>query len=298
MGQRTHDPNPAELLVRTDRRGQLKLGRRLMATTGICGIVTAPAMPCNDDPVTALFLFDLDGTMVDHRGAVLAAIRQIVQGAASARLPADELVELWWDLERTHMRHYLDGECSFTEQRHRLHAFLPLLGEPVPGDAGLDAWFAERYLPNYEGAWSCYPDVFPCLEALAGLPGPPRRAVLTNGDPQQQRAKLARFGLLGHFEAVLTSADLGVAKPDPAAFTAACRWLDVNPRDVISVADWLEGDVIAATRAGLTAVWLDRGVDPVTGKPPDQAKAPDPAPARIEHLTDLTAAYISRRPST
>jgi hypothetical protein len=51
---------------------------------------------------------------------------------------------------------------------------------------------------------------------------------------------------------------------------------------------WLEGDVIAATRAGLTAVWLDRGVDPVTGKPPDRATvAADPALARIEHLTDL-----------
>jgi HAD superfamily hydrolase (TIGR01549 family) len=261
-----------------------------MVTTGVREWSPAPAMPCDDDPVTALFLFDLDGTMVDHRGAVLAAIRQIIQSAASAQLPTDELVELWWVLERTHMRHYLDGECSFAEQRRRrLRAFLPLLGDRVPGDAGLDAWFAERYLPSYQDAWSCYPEVFPCLEALAGLPGPPRRAVLTNGDPEQQRAKLARFDLLGHFEAVLTSADLGVAKPDPAAFTAACRRLDVNPRDVVSVGDWLEGDVIAATRAGLTAVWLDRGVDPVTGKPPDQAKAADPALARIEYLTDLTA---------
>lgn len=60
----------------------------------------------------------------------------------------------------------------------------------------------------------------------------------------------------GHFEAVLTSADLGVAKPDPAAFTAAftaaCRKPDVNLRHVLSVLSlgaWLEGDVIAAARA-------------------------------------------------
>lgn len=209
--------------------------------------------------MTDLILFDLDGTLVDHRAAVLAAIRQIAQSATSAR--------------------------------RRLRTFLPLLGEPVQDDAGLDAWFAGRYQPSFEAAWSCYPDVIPCLQALTKLPGCPRRAVLTNGDPHQQRAKLARFGLLGHFEAVLTSADLGVAKPDPAAFTAACRQLDVSPRRVLSVGDWLEGDVIAATRAGLTAVWLDRGVDPVTGKPPDGARAAaDPALARIEHLTDLTAA--------
>jgi HAD superfamily hydrolase (TIGR01549 family) len=245
---------------------------------------------CDDDRVIDLVLFDLDGTLVDHRGAVLAAIRQIIQSTASARLPGDELVELWWNLERTHMPQYLAGECSFAEQRRRrLRAFLPFLGEPVPSDAGLNAWFAERYLPSYEAAWSCYPDVIPCLEALAELPGPPRRAVLTNGDPEQQRAKLARFGLLGHFEAIFTSADLGVAKPDPATFTAACRQLDAKPGHVLSVGDWLEGDVIAATRAGLPAVWLDRGVDPITGKPSDQTMAADSMLARIEQLTGLIA---------
>jgi phosphoglycolate phosphatase-like HAD superfamily hydrolase len=50
--------------------------------------------------VLDLILFDLDGTLVDHRAAVLAAIRQIAQSAACARLPADELVEVWWGLER------------------------------------------------------------------------------------------------------------------------------------------------------------------------------------------------------
>lgn len=244
-----------------------------------------------------LVLFDLDGTLIDHRGAVLAAIGQIIQGATSARLPADDLVAAWWDLERAHMRRYLAGECSFAEQRRcRLRAFLPLLGEPVPDDAGLDAWFSGRYQPLFEAAWSCYPDVLPCLQALAGRSRPLRRAVLTNGDPDQQRAKLARSGLLGHFEAVLTPADLGTAKPDPAAFTAACLQLGVSPRHVLSVGDWLEGDVIAATRAGLTGIWLDRSVEPFTGKPPDQARAvaANLALARIEQLTDLATALRER----
>jgi hypothetical protein len=107
--------------------------------------------PCDDHVVTDLVLFDLDGTLVDHRNAVLTAIRQIVQGAENAVLPADELVELWWDLERRHMREYLAGDCSFAEQRcRRLRSFLPVLGEQVPGDPGLTAWFAERYLAAFE----------------------------------------------------------------------------------------------------------------------------------------------------
>ncbi|WP_052709490.1 HAD family hydrolase [Streptomyces sp. NRRL S-495] len=65
----------------------------------------------------------------------------------------------------------------------------------------LDAWVAERYLRPFAESWQCYPDVLPCLDALRRLPRGPRLAVLTNGDPGQQRVKGARFGLLEHFEA-------------------------------------------------------------------------------------------------
>ena len=240
-----------------------------------------------------LILFDLDGTLIDHRSAVLAAIGQIVRDAGRACLPADDLVAMWWDLERAHMRRYLAGECSFAEQRRcRLREFFPFLGEPVPGDSDLDAWFSQRYLPLFEAAWTCYPDVIPSLQVLAGQPRPPRRAVLTNGDPGQQRDKLVRLGLLEHFEAVLTPADLGAAKPDPAAFSAACGQLGVSPGCVLSVGDWLEGDVIAATRAGLAGIWLDRGVEPFTGEAPVRARtvAAELALARIEDLGGLAAA--------
>jgi HAD superfamily hydrolase (TIGR01549 family) len=233
-----------------------------------------------------LVLFDLDGTLVDHRGAVLVAIGQIVQNAENATLTAEQLVERWWLLERRHMRDYLSGACSFAEQRRRrLREFLPVLGEPVPDDAGLDAWFADRYLAAFEAAWRCYPDVLPCLDALCGLPSGPRRAVLTNGDPGQQRAKLARFGLLDYFEAVLTPTELGAAKPDPAAFTAACRQLRVDAERTLNVGDWFEGDVAAAVQAGVPGIWLDRGVDPTTGQPTEAV--PDPTLMRIERLTDL-----------
>jgi FMN phosphatase YigB (HAD superfamily) len=174
--------------------------------------------------------FDLDGTLVDHRSAVLDTIGQIIQAAPNATAPPDELVTLWWTLEGRHMREYLAGQCSFAEHhRRRLRSFLPMLGEPVPENPGfLDAWIAERYLTVFEEAWQSYPDVQPCLEALKRLHRGPRLAVLTNGDPGQQRAKLARFGLLDYFEAVLTPSDLGAAKP--VAYATACRRMRTDPR--------------------------------------------------------------------
>ncbi|MGW4894792.1 HAD family hydrolase [Kitasatospora sp. NPDC004240] len=234
--------------------------------------------------MTDVIFFDLDGTLVDHRSAVFETVGRIVRDAPNATAPQEELVALWWALEARHMREYLAGECSFAEHhRRRARSFLPMLGEAVPGSPGLlDAWIAERYLAPFEESWRCYPDVRPCLEALLRLPRAPRLAVLTNGDPGQQRAKLARFGLLDHFEAVLTPTELGAAKP--VAYAAACRWMRTDPARAVNVGDMLESDVNAAARAGLTGIWLDRGIDFVTGGPSPTA---DGAVPRIERLTDL-----------
>jgi putative hydrolase of the HAD superfamily len=282
-----------EALVVIAERGFLLcgLGRAAEAITAFGRALEADPVfwrqgqaPRDDHPMADVIFFDLDGTLVDHRSAVLETIGQIVQAAPNATAPPEELVPLWWTLEARHMREYLAGQCSFAEHhRRRLRSFLPMLGEPVPESPGLlDAWIAERYLTVFEESWRCYPDVQPCMETLKRLPRGPRLAVLTNGDPEQQRAKLARFGLLEYFEAVLTPAELGVAKP--VAYAAACRWMRTDPAQAVNVGDMLESDVHAAARAGLTGIWLDRGIDFVTGGPSPTA---DETVLRIERLTDL-----------
>ncbi|MET7645632.1 HAD family hydrolase [Streptomyces sp. NPDC005426] len=239
-----------------------------------------------------VIFFDLDGTLVDHRTAVFDTIGQIVRAAPHATAPPEDLAALWWSLEARHMGEYLAGACSFAEHhRRRVRSFLPALGEAVPeSPALLDAWITERYLAVFEDSWQCYPDVQPCLETLKQLPRGPRLAVLTNGDPGQQRAKLSRFGLLDYFEAVLTPTELGAAKP--ASYAAACRVMGTDPARAVNVGDMLSSDVNAAALAGLTGVWLDRGVDFVTGGP---SPAADASVLRVERLTDLPGRLSSLR---
>jgi putative hydrolase of the HAD superfamily len=51
---------------------------------------------------------------------------------------------------------------------------------------------------------------------------------------------------------------LGYGKPDPRVFVEACRVLGTDPARTAYVGDELDVDAVAARRAGLVGVWLDR----------------------------------------
>ncbi len=172
-----------------------------------------------------------------------------------------ELLVAWSASEDLHMAEYLNGECSFDEQRRRrVRDFFPLLGlRTTLDDVGTDAWFSDNYLAGYQAAWRCFPDAGGCLRALTGSSPSVVTGVLTNGDPDQQRSKLAQVGLVPSVGPVLTPSELGFAKPHPSSFLEACHRLEVAPLRTVFVGDSLSVDARAATRAGLVGVWLDRG---------------------------------------
>lgn len=79
-------------------------------------------------------------------------------------------------------------------------------------------------------------------------------AVLSNGWNPLQIAKARLAGFSG---AVLASADLGVQKPNPAAFAALAQELRTDPARCLYVGDDPRADVGGALGAGFQAVWLD-----------------------------------------
>lgn len=109
-----------------------------------------------------------------------------------------------------------------------------------------------------------------------------RVAVLSNGwNPLQvAKARLAGFG-----GTVLASADLGVQKPDPAAFAALARELGADPAQSFYVGDDPRADVGGALGSGFQAVWLDH-----EGK-----KYPNdlPAPTHVVHSLEEVLALVS-----
>jgi putative hydrolase of the HAD superfamily len=216
-------------------------------------------------------LLDLDGTLVDQEGAVAAALR--VWLPAIGVEPSAATLGLWEQAQERHLVAWRERTISFAEQRRRrLRDFLPAVGLSY-SDSELDGIF-DGYLRAYEASWRAFDDVDDALAliAAAGL----AVAVLTNGTTEQQNDKIARVGLAGRVGPVYTVEDLGVAKPDPAAFRGACERWGRPPAEVLSIGDRHDLDVLPARAAGLRAVHLDR-----TGA------GPHDEPHRITSLREL-----------
>ena len=208
------------------------------------------------DPVSGgvvAVLFDLDGTLLDHEGAAGEALQLWLP---SLGLTADdEFLERWLLVEQRHLADWRAGRITWDEQRRRrLREMLPAEAVGTTDEAA-DALFA-GYLGAYEASWRVFEDVRAVLDILERRQV--RLGVLTNGTIRQQQAKLTAVGLADRFEFVLTTEELGAAKPDPVVYLAACDRFDLRPAHVLHVGDLPDLDVTAAEAAGLHAVLIDR----------------------------------------
>jgi putative hydrolase of the HAD superfamily len=200
-------------------------------------------------------VWDVDDTLFDYTTADRKGMRAhlVAEGLLAGYGSAEEALLRWRRITDEQWARYAAGECSFQDQRRdRVRVFL---GAGALTDAEADAWF-QRYVGHYQAAWSLFPDVLPALDSLAAGY---RHAVLSNSSTAVQEHKLRTLGLLDRFEAVLCAAELGVSKPEPGAFLAACDALGLPPRQVAYVGDHPEIDGRGAAEAGLLSVWIDRG---------------------------------------
>jgi putative hydrolase of the HAD superfamily len=228
---------------------------------------------------------DLDGTLLDHDAAERTAAGQFLRSFRGffPRCSRSEFADCWQALAEKHMVDYLAGRLSFSGQRRaRMRELFGSVGVSLT-DPAADLVFA-TYLRHYERSWRPFPDVAPCLDRLGGL----ALGIISNGDRDQQFQKLEAIGVRNRFAYVLTSAEAGVAKPDPAIFHQACRRAGCDPRDSVYVGDRLETDAIAAHAAGLHGVWLDRRGSGRQAAEVTSISTLDQLPALLDHLASTT----------
>ncbi|CAL9570090.1 HAD family hydrolase [Streptomyces sp. enrichment culture] len=222
-------------------------------------------------------VWDVDDTLFDYTTADREGMRAhlaaegLLEGFGS---PAAALAR-WREVTAAQWARFSAGETTFQGQRRdRVRVFL---GEEL-SDAEADDWF-DRYVTHYETAWSLFPDVVPVLDTLAAGY---RQAVLSNSSLTVQDRKLRVLGVHDRFETILCAAELGVSKPERAAFRAVCEAISLPAHEVAYVGDHPEIDGRGAAEAGLLSVWIDRG-----GAYPDAGTPP--GGHRIKSLAELPA---------
>ena len=198
--------------------------------------------------------FDIDDTLVDAAAATRAGALGVFERYRDRLTGTDEhLMQRWNTLLDHHFERYLRGETSFIGQRRARIRGLFGLAPGQMSDAEVDAVDAvER--KSKKVARRLFPDAIETLDALGGF----RLGVISNGSSARQRQKLAAAGVLDRFAAVMISEDIGVAKPHPEIFEAACEAVSASPSACIHVGDRLDADALGARDAELTGVWLDR----------------------------------------
>ena len=110
-------------------------------------------------------------------------------------------------------------------------------------------------------------------EALARLHTRFKLGIIAS-QPGGSVERLRRYGLLDYLDLVYSSDEIGLNKPDPTFFAAACRAAGCAPHEAIMVGDRLDNDVAPAKSIGMMTVRLRQGMHR-RAESDDPALAPD-----------------------
>lgn len=220
-------------------------------------------------------LFDLDDTLYDHTYAQRFAVRALWENDARIRVFSvpELLAREQRILTEVHRELVLTGELGQPESRVlRMKRLYRGLGVGI-SDAEARRWTRLRrevYLAHQRAV----PGARTLLRHLRARGK--RTAIVSNNLAREQRAKIARIGLEGLFDAVVVSDEVGAVKPDPRIFRETLDRLGCRPGSAVFVGDSWNDDVRGARAAGIRPVWFNR------------SRAPLPRPGTTAQLARLT----------
>jgi 2-phosphoglycolate phosphatase len=184
-------------------------------------------------PAFSVYLFDVDGTLVDSAYDICGTIQTVLAGTDGA------------DLTHEFLRGYIGRPLN--------DLFQDVFPRYTPEEIERLIEAYRRVYPARDHSSTC---VFPgVLEALQNLGG--RKATATTKGTATTRLILEKFGLLPYFDHV-QGTDGFLAKPNPDVIYAALTALKAKPVDCLFVGDSAV-DMEAARRAGVRSCAVTYG---------------------------------------
>jgi phosphoglycolate phosphatase len=195
-----------------------------------------------------LFIFDLDGTLIDSRADLTAAINHMRTSFGLDELP-------------------LETVSGFIGNGARK------LVERAVSDAQVDVDEAfernkEYYLSHLTVHTTCYPGVQEGIKALAERGC--KMAVLTNKPGASSRIILDHFGLSPYLVTTIGGGDISALKPDPAGAFRCIELADASKENCWMVGDHYT-DLSVAKNAGIQSIFARYGFGEMRGFKPTQS---------------------------
>ena len=234
-------------------------------------------------------LCDLDDTLFDHHRATeiaLELLRDVEPDLAGE--PFDAQVTRHRDLLDTYHREMLAGRMTLEEVR--IARFQGLIGNGC--DAGRALQIAKRYRQLYEQCWYTVPGAVDLAAAIkqSGM----AFVVVTNNLIEEQRLKLEKCGLAAFVDDLVTSEEVGYAKPHRGIFESALTRAGATAHQAVMLGDSWDVDVLGAQAAGIRAVWFNRFKQPLADESVAQLFSLEPVGRAMSALVPAVPVVPSR----
>lgn len=212
--------------------------------------------------MTQAVFFDVGNTLLYPYPSVSEVCRQVLARAGHARdLSAiDELMPL---VDAYYEDRYREDDTFWTDEGETSGVWVGMYSL-LARELGIDQDAEELARTVYDefgrpDRWMAYADVRPAFERVIAHGA--KVGIISNWD-RRLEGLLEGLGLGDMIGTVVSSADVGLRKPDPRIFELACARLEVDPGLCVHVGDHHYADILGATTAGMTAVLIDRhGID-------------------------------------
>jgi phosphoglycolate phosphatase len=184
-------------------------------------------------------VFDLDGTLIDSRGDIVAALNHALLHKGKKALPAQVVVRYVGDGARTLCARAAQLPESADEVEELLTLFLDYyVAHPVD---------FTRWMPGAQEAL----DELGALNDLA-------LGICTNKPRVTTDAVLAALGVRTRFRAIFAGGDLSEKKPAPGPLLHVAKLLNLPVERMVMVGDAPQ-DIECARRAGMRVIAVERG---------------------------------------
>ncbi|MTI89131.1 MAG: HAD-IA family hydrolase [Balneolaceae bacterium] len=198
--------------------------------------------------------FDLDDTLLNHKKAEQAGLRDVHQHFEMFNgISEEKLVDTYHHINKGLWEEYGRGEID----RHILHR---RRFEETFRELGVDESKYEEagitYMNYYRNHWEWIEGAKAAYEKIAeAYPV----GIITNGFAETQRLKITQFELERTASHIVISEDLGVMKPHPQIFDHSTELAGVSRGSILYVGDSLTSDVKGGTKAGWQVAWYTLG---------------------------------------